>query len=85
MECSSHDTVKTIIDSGLNLPDNIMETAKNGSKATAKVLIEAGAKTDLKYTRLEPADGGGLVKQGNFDLADYYKHYSRDDLAELLD
>lgn len=84
VECSSHDTVKVIIDSGVKLPDNIMETARYGSKATAKVLIEAGAKTDLKYTQLMPVNGGGLVKEGDFDLADYYKHYRRDDLAKLV-
>ncbi len=85
VECSSHDIVKLIIDNGVKLPDNIMETARLGSKATAKVLIDAGAKTDLKYDHLDPPNGGGLIKEGDFDLADYYEHYSREDLAELVD
>lgn len=81
---ASSDTVKLILDNGAEMPDDIMEDAKYASKATVKVLIEAGAKTDLKFDRLEPADGGGLVQKGNFDLKDYYIHYGRDDLAKLL-
>lgn len=81
---ASSDTVKLILDNGAEMPDDIMEDAKYASKATVKVLIAAGAKTDLKFDRLEPADGGGLVQKGNFDLKDYYIHYGRDDLAKLL-
>ena len=68
----------------MNIPDNALESAVYASKATVKVLIDAGANTDLKFDKLEPADGGGIVKKGDFDLKDYYKHYGRDDLIELL-
>ena len=76
--------VKYLIDNGMEIPDKALETAVYASKATVKVLIDAGADTDLKFDKLEPANGGGIVQKGDFDLADYYKHYGRDDLAELL-
>lgn len=81
---ASSDTVKLILDNGAEMPDDIMEDAKYASKATVKVLIKAGAKTNLKFNELKPADGGGLVQKGDFDLKDYYIHYGREDLAELL-
>lgn len=76
--------VKYLIDNSMEIPDNALETAVYASKATVKVLIDAGADTDLKFDKLEPANGGGIVQKGDFDLVDYYKHYGRDDLAELL-
>lgn len=81
---ANSETIKYLIDNGMNIPDNALESAVYASKATVKVLIDAGANTDLKFDKLEPADGGGIVKKGDFDLKDYYKHYGRDDLIELL-
>lgn len=75
--------IKYLIDNGMKIPDNALEIAVYASKATVKVLIDAGADTDLKFDILKPVDGV-VAKKGDFDLKDYYKHYGRDDLAELL-
>lgn len=55
--------VKYLIDNGMEIPDNALETAVYASKATVKVLIDAGADTDLKFDKLEPANGGGIVQK----------------------
>ena len=49
--------VKYLIDNGMEIPDNALETAVYASKATVKVLINAGANTDLKFDILKPVDG----------------------------
>lgn len=49
--------VKYLIDNGMEIPDNALELAVYTSKATVKVLIDAGANTDLKFDVLKPVDG----------------------------
>lgn len=78
------DSVQLMIDNGFELPDDILTYTTMASKATVEVLIDAGANTKLTFDKLMPADGGGVVREGDFDLKDYYKHYGRDDLADLL-
>lgn len=75
--------VKYLIDNGMEIPDNALELAVYASKATVKVLIDAGANTDLKFDILKPVDGV-IAKKGDFDLEDYYANYGREDLVELL-
>ena len=77
------DIVKYLIDNGMEIPDNALELAVYASKATVKVLIDAGANTDLTFDILKPVDGV-IAKKGDFDLADYYANYGREDLVELL-
>lgn len=77
------DIVKFLIDNGMEIPDNALELAVYASKATVKVLIDEGANTDLKFDILKPVDGV-IAKKGDFDLKDYYIHYGREDLVELL-
>ena len=82
---SSSDTVKTLIAYGADVKANdYMITAVNGSAATAKVLIENGADTSLKYTPTKEGITINAFKKENLTLAEYYEYYGRQDLAELL-
>lgn len=59
-----------------------MENAVYASKKNTKLLIDSGAKTELKFDKIKAADGS--YKSGDYDLKDYWEAYGRDDLAELL-
>lgn len=74
--CNS-EIVQLLIDYGadLSLNDYFVD-CRYASKATVKVLIEAGANTDIKYLKTDYEGGVGL--------SDFFKYYKRDDLAELL-
>ncbi len=77
-----HEILKLIIESGAEIPENILENAIYASKKNVKLLIDSGAKTDLKFDKIKAKDGS--LKSGDYDLKDYWKSYGRDDLAKLL-
>ena len=77
-----YDILKLLIDNGADIPENILENAVYASKKNTKLLIDSGAKTDLKFDKIKAADGS--YKSGDYDLKDYWEAYGRDDLAELL-
>ena len=77
-----YDILKLLIDNGADIPENILENAVYASKKNTKLLIDSGAKTELKFDKIKAADGS--YKSGDYDLKDYWKAYGRDDLAELL-
>lgn len=77
-----YEILKLIIENGADIPENILENAVYASKKNVKLLIDSGAKTDLKFDKIKAKDGS--FKNGDYDLKDYWKAYGRDDLAELL-
>ena len=77
-----YDILKLLIDNGADIPENILENAVYASKKNTKLLIDSGAKTELKFDKIKAADGS--YKSGDYDLKDYWEAYGRDDLAELL-
>lgn len=77
-----YDILKLLIDNGADIPGNILENAVYASKKNTKLLIDSGAKTDLKFDKIKAADGS--YKSGDYDLKDYWEAYGRTDLAELL-
>lgn len=77
-----YEILKLIIENGADIPENILENAVYASKKNVKLLIDSGAKTDLKFDKIKAKDGS--FKSGDYDLKDYWKAYGRDDLAELL-
>lgn len=77
-----YDILKLLIDNGADIPESILENAVYASKKNTKLLIDSGAKTDLKFDKIKAADGS--YKSGDYDLKDYWEAYGRDDLAELL-
>ena len=77
-----YDILKLLIDNGADIPGNILENAVYASKKNTKLLIDSGAKTELKFDKIKAADGS--YKSGDYDLKDYWEAYGRDDLAELL-
>ena len=77
-----YDILKLLIDNGADIPENILENAVYASKKNTKLLIDSGAKTNLKFDKIKAADGS--YKSGDYDLKDYWEAYGRDDLAELL-
>ena len=77
-----HEILKLIIESGAEIPENILENAIYASKKNVKLLIDSGANTELKFDKIKAKDGS--LKSGDYDLKDYWKAYGRGDLAELL-
>ena len=77
-----YEILNLIIENGADIPENILENAVYASKKNVKLLIDSGAKTDLKFDKIKAKDGS--FKSGDYDLKDYWKAYGRDDLAELL-
>ena len=77
-----YDILKLLIDNGADIPENILENAVYASKKNTKLLIDSGAKTNLKFDKIKAADGS--YKSGDYDLKDYWEAYGRTDLAELL-
>lgn len=77
-----YDILKLLIDNGADIPESILENAVYASKKNTKLLIDSGAKTDLKFDKIKATDGS--YKSGDYDLKDYWEAYGRTDLAELL-
>ena len=77
-----YDILKLLIYNGADIPENILENAVYASKKNTKLLIDSGAKTELKFDKIKAADGS--YKSGDYELKDYWEAYGRDDLAELL-
>lgn len=77
-----YEILKLIIENGADIPENILENAVYASKKNVKLLIDSGAKTELKFDKIKVKDGS--YKSGDYDLKDYWETYGRNDLVELL-
>ena len=74
----NNEMVKYLIDCGMEIPDNALIYASEGSKAVNKILFDNNANTDIDFSSVK-----GVMKK-DYSLEEYYKSIGRSDLLELL-
>ena len=72
------ETVKYLLDCGMEIPDDALIYASEGSKAVNKILFDNNANTDIDFSNVK-----GVMKK-DYSLEEYYKSIGRSDLLELL-